>query len=56
MLAGRDVIACDEKPDLCPPQPELGDTEGKEIHVRATDAGTFLIFTPVKDEEDLDGA
>ncbi len=55
MLTGRDVVTCHAKPDLCPPQPELGDTKDKEIHVRATDAGTFLIFTPIKDENDLDG-
>ncbi len=47
-LTGRDVIACDKTPDLCPAQPDLGDTGLTEIHVRTTDAGTFVIFTPLK--------
>lgn len=56
MLTGRYAITCDTAPEECPPQPELGETDGKEIHVRNTDAGTFLIFTPNTVEDDSDGA
>ena len=50
-LIGRDVITCDAMPDACPAQPDLGDTGLTEIHVRATDAGTFVIFTPINPVE-----
>lgn len=54
LLTGRDIIICHDTPDLCPPRPELGDTGDTEIHLRATDAGTFLIFTPLPKEDDSD--
>ncbi|EEB84863.1 hypothetical protein [Roseobacter sp. GAI101] len=53
-LTGRDVITCHTTPDLCPAQPELGDTGEVEIHVRRTDAGTFMIFTPLPEEDESD--
>lgn len=51
MLTGRDIITCPTTPEACPPKPELRDTGGAEIHVRRTDDGTFLIFTPDPTEE-----
>lgn len=54
LLTGRDVISCDTTPDLCPAQPELGDTGEVEIHIRRSDAGTFLIFTPLPEDADSD--
>ena len=54
LLTGRDVVTCNTTPDLCPAQPELGDTGEVEIHVRRSDAGTFLIFTPLPEDADSD--
>ena len=54
LLTGRDVITCNTTPDLCPAQPELGDTGEVEIHVRRSDTGTFLIFTTLPEDADSD--
>ncbi len=51
-LTGRTLISCRVMTDPCPPQPELSDTGIAEIHVRRSDADTFLIFTPLPDDED----
>jgi len=48
-LTDREVINCDLTPDDCPARPDLGDTDHGEIHLRATDAGQFVIFTPLEE-------
>ena len=48
-LTGRQAVNCAETPDLCPQQPQVIDAGTSEIHVRRTDQGLFMIFTPSDD-------
>ena len=56
LLTGRELVICDETPDNCPPQPELGNQGDAEMHVRQNDDGMFLIFTPMPEPEKSDPA
>lgn len=48
-LTGRRAVNCIETPDQCPKQPQVIDADTNEIHVRRTNEGLFMIFTPSED-------
>ncbi|WP_339761749.1 hypothetical protein [uncultured Sulfitobacter sp.] len=50
-LTDRKVVNCDPAPDDCPVRPNLGAADQGEIHLRATDAGQFVIFTPIEEPQ-----
>ena len=50
-LTDRKVVNCDLAPDDCPAHPDLGAADQGEIHLRATDAGQFVIFTPIEEPQ-----
>ena len=56
LLTGREVTTCYTDADTCPAKPDLGDTGETEIHIRRTEAGTFLIFTPLPEDQASDPA
>ncbi len=55
-LTGKTVTTCNTQADACPPKPDLGDTGLTEVHIRHSDVGTFLIFTPLPKDDASDPA